>query len=36
MRVLQKGVYPFLISLVVCGVLLYFLPQTALRLPNLL
>jgi C4-dicarboxylate transporter DctM subunit len=34
--VIYKGVYPFLISLVVAGALLFFLPQLALWLPNLL
>jgi len=33
--VIYKGVYPFLISLVV-GALLFFFPQLALWLPNLL
>ncbi len=34
--VIYSGVYPFLISLVVCGALLFFFPQLALWLPNLL
>jgi C4-dicarboxylate transporter DctM subunit len=34
--VIYKGVYPFLISLVVAGALLFFFPQLALWLPNLL
>ncbi len=34
--VIYKGVYPFLISLVVVGALLFFFPQLALWLPNLL
>jgi TRAP-type C4-dicarboxylate transport system permease large subunit len=33
---IYKGVYPFLISLVVCAALLFFFPQLALWLPNLL
>jgi tripartite ATP-independent transporter DctM subunit len=35
-NVIYKGVYPFLISLVVAGALLFFFPQLALWLPNLL
>jgi len=34
--VIYKGVYPFLISLVVAAALLFFFPQIALWLPNLL
>jgi tripartite ATP-independent transporter DctM subunit len=34
--VIYKGVYPFLISLVVAGALLFFFPQLALWLPNYL
>ena len=34
--VIYKGVYPFLISLVVCAALLFLFPQLALFLPNLL
>ena len=34
--VIYSGVYPFLISLVVCAALLFFFPQLALWLPNLL
>jgi tripartite ATP-independent transporter DctM subunit len=34
--VIYKGVYPFLISLVVCAALLFLFPQLALWLPNLL
>jgi tripartite ATP-independent transporter DctM subunit len=34
--VIYKGVYPFLISLVVCGALLFLFPQLALWLPHLL
>jgi C4-dicarboxylate transporter, DctM subunit len=34
--VIYSGVYPFLISLVVCGALLFLFPQLALWLPNLL
>jgi C4-dicarboxylate transporter DctM subunit len=34
--VIYKGVYPFLISLVVVAALLFFFPQLALWLPNLL
>jgi C4-dicarboxylate transporter, DctM subunit len=34
--VIYKGVYPFLISLVVCGALLFVFPQLATFLPNLL
>jgi tripartite ATP-independent transporter DctM subunit len=34
--VIYKGVYPFLIGLVVCAVLLFLFPQLALWLPNLL
>jgi C4-dicarboxylate transporter DctM subunit len=33
---IYKGVYPFLISLVVCAALLFLFPQLALFLPNLL
>jgi C4-dicarboxylate transporter DctM subunit len=32
--VIYKGVYPFLISLVVCAILLFLFPQLALFLPN--
>jgi C4-dicarboxylate transporter, DctM subunit len=35
-NVIYKGVYPFLISLVVAAALLFFFPQLALWLPNLL
>jgi C4-dicarboxylate transporter DctM subunit len=35
-NVIYKGVYPFLISLVVCGALLFFFPGLATWLPNLL
>jgi C4-dicarboxylate transporter DctM subunit len=35
-NVIYKGVYPFLISLIVCGALLFAFPQLALFLPNLL
>jgi tripartite ATP-independent transporter DctM subunit len=35
-NVIYKGVYPFLISLVVAAALLFFFPQIALWLPNLL
>jgi TRAP-type C4-dicarboxylate transport system permease large subunit len=35
-NVIYKGVYPFLIGLVVAGALLFFFPQLALWLPNLL
>jgi len=34
--VIYKGVYPFLISLFVCGALLFVFPQLATFLPNLL
>jgi tripartite ATP-independent transporter DctM subunit len=34
--VIYKGVYPFLISLMVCGALLFVFPQLATFLPNLL
>jgi TRAP-type C4-dicarboxylate transport system permease large subunit len=34
--VIYKGVYPFLLSLLVVGALLFFFPQLALWLPNLL
>ena len=34
--VIYKGVYPFLISLLVAGALLFFFPQLALWLPDLL
>jgi tripartite ATP-independent transporter DctM subunit len=34
--IIYKGVYPFLLSLVVCGALLFVFPQLALFLPNLL
>jgi tripartite ATP-independent transporter DctM subunit len=34
--VIYSGVYPFLISLVVCAALLFLFPQLALWLPNLL
>ena len=34
--VIYSGVYPFLISLCVCAALLFFFPQLALWLPNLL
>ena len=34
--VIYGGVYPFLISLVVCAALLFIFPQLALWLPNLL
>jgi TRAP-type C4-dicarboxylate transport system permease large subunit len=32
--VIYKGVYPFLISLVVCAILLFLFPQIALYLPS--
>jgi TRAP-type C4-dicarboxylate transport system permease large subunit len=35
-NVIYKGVYPFLISLVVGGALLFFFPELATFLPNLL
>ncbi|MBE0557091.1 MAG: TRAP transporter large permease, partial [Proteobacteria bacterium] len=35
-NVIYKGVYPFLISLVLCAALLFLFPQLALFLPNLL
>jgi tripartite ATP-independent transporter DctM subunit len=35
-NVIYSGVYPFLISIVVVGALLFFFPQLALWLPNLL
>ena len=35
-NVIYKGVYPFLISLVVCAALLFVFPQLATFLPNLL
>jgi C4-dicarboxylate transporter DctM subunit len=35
-NVIYKGVYPFLISLVVCAALLFFFPGIATWLPNLL
>jgi TRAP-type C4-dicarboxylate transport system permease large subunit len=34
--VIYKGVYPFLISLVVCGALLFLFPQLATWLPSVL
>jgi len=34
--VIYKGIYPFLISLVICGALLFIFPQIALFLPRLL
>jgi C4-dicarboxylate transporter DctM subunit len=34
--VIYRGVYPFLLSLLVCGALLFLFPQLALWLPNLL
>jgi C4-dicarboxylate transporter DctM subunit len=34
--VIYAGVYPFLISLVVAGILLFIFPQLSLWLPNLL
>jgi len=34
--VIYKGVYPFLISLVVCGALLFLFPQLATFLPSVL
>ncbi len=34
--VIYSGVYPFLLSLVVCGALLFFFPQIATFLPDLL
>jgi tripartite ATP-independent transporter DctM subunit len=34
--VIYKGVYPFLIALVLCGVLLFVFPQIATFLPNML
>ena len=35
-NIIYKGVYPFLISLVVCAALLFVFPQLATYLPNLL
>ena len=35
-NIIYKGVYPFLLSLVVCAALLFVFPQLALFLPNLL
>ncbi|MHB8772018.1 MAG: TRAP transporter large permease [Syntrophales bacterium] len=35
-NVIYKGVYPFLISLVLCAALLFLFPQIAMFLPNLL
>jgi C4-dicarboxylate transporter DctM subunit len=35
-NIIYKGVYPFLMSLVVCAVLLFIFPQLATYLPNLL
>ena len=35
-NIIYKGVYPFLISLVLCAALLFLFPQLALFLPNLL
>jgi len=32
--VIYRGVYPFLISLVVCAILLFFFPSLALYLPG--
>jgi C4-dicarboxylate transporter DctM subunit len=34
--VIYSGVYPFLLSLVVCGALIFFFPQIATFLPELL
>jgi tripartite ATP-independent transporter DctM subunit len=34
--VIYKGVYPFLIALVLCGILLFVFPQIATFLPNML
>jgi TRAP-type C4-dicarboxylate transport system permease large subunit len=34
--VIYRGVYPFLISLIVCAALLFVFPQLATFLPNLL
>jgi C4-dicarboxylate transporter, DctM subunit len=34
LSVIYKGIYPFLISLVVCAILLFLFPQLALFLPN--
>jgi TRAP-type C4-dicarboxylate transport system permease large subunit len=34
LNVIYKGIYPFLISLVVCAALLFLFPQLALFLPN--
>ena len=35
-NVIYRGVYPFLLGLLVCGALLFLFPQLALWLPNLL
>jgi TRAP-type C4-dicarboxylate transport system permease large subunit len=35
-NIIYKGVYPFLISLVLCAALLFLFPQLATFLPNLL
>jgi TRAP-type C4-dicarboxylate transport system permease large subunit len=35
-RVIYSGVYPFLISLILCALLLFLFPQLALFLPSLL
>jgi TRAP-type C4-dicarboxylate transport system permease large subunit len=34
--VIYSGVYPFLISLVICAALLFLFPQIALFLPSIL
>jgi TRAP-type C4-dicarboxylate transport system permease large subunit len=34
LNVIYKGIYPFLISLIVCAALLFLFPQLALFLPN--
>ena len=34
--VIYSGVYPFLISLIVCAILLFLFPQIALYLPSVL
>jgi len=34
--IIYRGVYPFLIAMVVCAALLFVFPQLAMYLPNLL
>jgi tripartite ATP-independent transporter DctM subunit len=36
LNTIYKGIYPFLIALVVCGILLFLFPQLALYLPSLM